>query len=758
MLHVVEGNRRNALEKSLNTDEDPTSKKAMSKAWTADKFEYRPTDKLDPPPVLIMELFAQAAAKRGTDPALVIPTEKSKVVQKEQENITEYNFDFDYVDWRTYYEKTMQVAKALIKLGLEPMDAVAIKGLNSFEWFLGFMGTIAAGGLPVGMYPTDTADAIEYKSKDADVKIVLVGKQNDLEVFATVASKQPSMKHIIAWGETDISNFLNEDKSDFTVSRWEDFLMTSEEPNITFPDRCCCMHKRTPNGEGECHLLTKTELNKVKGKKTKCKNNNMNLKLKHKVDGCDSLAATYLEKQLDSQLRERLNTINPGQAASVVYTSGTTGGAKGVMLSQDSLTWTIENVANQIFLSTDFHKTDRSVSYLPLNHIAGQLMDILGPMYISAKDHNSVVYFPSTCYVKYLCMPAYLQAVEPTIFLGVPEVWDKIKAKLQPSLPKLPSFATKMMSGLVKGKLGLKEMRIALSGAGAIKPDTVAFFHKLKIDILNVYGLSESTGAGTLTTPQTFNMKKTGSIGKVLPGTQIRYVDTEFGTELQLFGRNIMLGYLNKEAKTTAAVDEEGWLATGDIAETDEDGYVWLTGRSKEIMKNHGGEMIAPVLAEQSIEKACEGLVAKVITVGDKEYYLSALVMLPEELDGTEPTGRLIGAAKDAVEGVSTITEAQASTQYTDMLKECFAQYNTDLALNRVARVFRFTILDHAINTEDQDLMTPTQKLKRDGVIHKFSKQYSKCYPCSNIREDSELDCDESNWDGRPKEVLPCEN
>jgi long-chain-fatty-acid--CoA ligase ACSBG len=313
------------------------------------------------------------------------------------------------------------------------------------------------------------------------------------------------------------------------------------------------------------------------------------------------------------------------------------------------------------------------------------------------------------------------------------------------------------MAGLIKGKLGLKQMRIALSGAGAIKPDTVAFFHKLKIDILNVYGQSESTGGGTLTTPHTFDMKKTGSIGKVLPGTKIRYVNTEFGNELQLFGRHIMLGYLNKAAKTGGTVDGEGWLATGDIAETDEDGYVWLTGRSKEIMKNHGGEMIAPVLAEQSIEKACAGLVAKVIVVGDKEYYLSALVMLPEELDGTEPTGRLAGAAKGVVEGVSTITEAQNSTQYSDMLKECFADYNTNLALNRVARVFRFTILDHAINTEDQDLMTPTQKLKRDGVMTKFSEEYSKCYPCSNI-VNSDTECDASEWDGRGKEVLPCQN
>merc|ERR1711920_472632 len=112
-----------------------------------------------------------------------------------------------------------------------------------------------------------------------------------------------------------------------------------------------------------------------------------------------------------------------------------------------------------------------------------------------------------------------------------------------------------------------------------------------------------------------------------------------------------MLGYLNKPEETKSAIDDKGWLATGDVGYKDKHDYFWLTGRAKEIMKNPGGETIAPVPIEQKIEKACEGLVAKTIVVGDKEYYLSVLVMLPEEFRKTKPTGKLAGTAKGLVEG-----------------------------------------------------------------------------------------------------------
>merc|ERR1719356_1849925 len=189
----------------------------------------------------------------------------------------------------------------------------------------------------------------------------------------------------------------------------------------------------------------------------------------------------------------------------------------------------------------------------------------------------------------------------------------------------------------------------AITGAGPITHDTLSFFHDMGINILNVYAQSEGAALGTAWKPSDFESynvtEKFGSSGKAL-GNDLKL--DEDG-QILLKGRNVMLGYMNRADKTAETITADGWLKTGDKGSIDKDGFVFLVGRIKEIMKSHGGEMIAPVAVEEGIKKACNrnGLIVKQAVVqGDGAYYLSVVLTLVEEAEDGIPTGVLAGAAK----------------------------------------------------------------------------------------------------------------
>jgi len=440
---------------------------------------------------------------------------------------------------------------------------------------------------------------------------------------------------------------------------------------------------------------------------------------------------------LQVKVAERIAEQKPGQAGTVVYTSGTTGNPKGVMLSQDSVTWSAKALSEEVINEPVPNGEIRIVSYLPLNHVAGQMLDILGPLYLSSKKGQYVtVFFPAQCYLKKRCFKEQLADAQPVLFLGVPEVWDGLKLKIEDAtsgflMGKIKDLSPKT---ILKG-VGLGSVKYAVSGAGPITKSTLSFFHEMGLNILNMFAQSESSALGTAwknSDFKEFNLtEKFGSIGRAM-GNKVQIVmDEEDRGEIELKGRNVMLGYLNRADKTESTITSEGWLKTGDMGRFDKDKFVFLTGRLKEIMKDKGGEMIAPVAVEEGIKKACnkpgKSIVKQTVVVGDGKYYISALLTLVESATDGIPTGSLAGAAKDVDPAAETIEDARQSEAWAQELSTCIAEYNK-VAAKSQERVYRYAILPEDITAEHSpNLMTPTFKIKRTGVNEKYADLIATC-------------------------------
>merc|ERR1712151_1298161 len=443
-----------------------------------------------------------------------------------------------------------------------------------------------------------------------------------------------------------------------------------------------------------------------------------------------------------AEVKTRIAEQMPGQACSVVYTSGTTGNPKGVMLSQDNSASSAKTIAEKILTKKPPGGEFRVISFLPLNHVAGQMMDILGPLYISSrKDTYVTVSFPAMCYLKKTCSIETLSDTKPVIFLGVPEVWDGLKLKLEVGAKE--GIGKNAPWWVILTKIGLDKVMYAVSGAGPIRPDTISFFKNTGVNILNKFAQSESSALGTTWTNEDFKIngieKKFGSIGKAV-GNELKLDETldDEGNprnEIMLKGRNVMLGYLNRQDKTDETVTKDGWLMTGDKGRIDSDGFVFLTGRLKEIMKIQG-EMIAPVAVEQGILKSCnppgETVLKQVVVVGDGKYYISVLITLLEKIRedarGTpRPTGELDAAAKGIDTDLNTVAAARKSEKWAGHLRQCIGDYNK-IAAKSQEKVYRYVILPKDITADDSpDLMTPTFKIKREGVIERYKDEIEKC-------------------------------
>lgn len=192
-----------------------------------------------------------------------------------------------------------------------------------------------------------------------------------------------------------------------------------------------------------------------------------------------------------------------------------------------------------------------------------------------------------------------------------------------------------------------------------------------------------------------------------------------------------MMGYLNNEAKTKGAFTSDGWLLTGDQGMVDEDGFVYLTGRLKEILKDLGGEMILPVQVEDGIKRACnqngKTIINEVVVVGDGKYYISALLTLMEEKPENIPNGKLDGSAKNVDAEATTVAEASKSDLWARELQQCIGEYNK-VAAKAQERVYRYFILPHDMTPESSpEMMTPTLKIKRTGVASAYAAEIVAC-------------------------------
>jgi long-chain-fatty-acid--CoA ligase ACSBG len=453
----------------------------------------------------------------------------------------------------------------------------------------------------------------------------------------------------------------------------------------------------------------------------------------------------------DHDLQERIDAQKPGNCCTLIYTSGTTGNPKAVMISHDNITWTAQRLAEHAGLQLT---NERIVSYLPLSHIAAQIVDIHGPMAVAGTS-----YFAKPTALKGTIVET-LNAVRPTLFLGVPRVWEKFEEKLKAVgaantglKKKLSTWAKDIglrgsyaiqrgestpwgwtiantLLKKVKVALGLDQCRYFATAAAPIQKETLEYFLSLTIPVMEVYGMSENSGPMTVSRN---GEHRTGSTGKAMGGVELKIdnPDEEGNGEICMRGRHVMMGYLFNEEKTKETIDSDGWLHTGDIGKLDDDGFLYITGRIKELIITAGGENVAPVPIEDRMKQEVP-IIANAMVIGDKKKFLSILITLKSEVDPetTVPLDELTADTIKILEGIGstakTVTEAAQDDKVKAYIEEGMQRAN-EAAVSRAQKVQKFTILPADFSIPGGEL-GPTLKLRRPIVVKKYAAEIDAMY------------------------------
>lgn len=570
--------------------------------------------------------------------------------------------------WRTttyaqYATEVRLAARALISLGFQAGQRVCILGFNRPEWTILDLGAMAAGGAPAGIYTTSSADEAQYILSHAEAPLVLVEDEAQLRKIEQKRDALPHLKHIVTMRGVKVNAP--------GVMTWEDFLARGDATS---------------------------------------------------------------EKEVD----ERVAALEPKGLATLIYTSGTTGPPKAVMLSHENLAWTADALREAAFSGAGdgrpVPEVARTLSYLPLSHVAEQMVSIH-----CAVTLGNTVYFAESMDK----LVDNLKDCRPHLFFGVPRVWEKFHSVIQQKVAaatgpkaKIASWARGVgaqvnakrakgepISGLLavqyklatrtvfqktKEAVGLQDAQVLVSGAAPIAREVVEFLSTIDLFIQEIYGQSEGCG------PTSFNLSqrtKFGSVGIPISGCDVRIAEDG---EIIMKGKNVFLGYLKDEAATKSTINDEGFLLTGDLGKFDEDGFLWITGRKKEIIITAGGKNITPKNIEENIKTASD-VVAECVVIGDRRKFLSMLVWLDAE------------ASKRFLDRKGHVAPSalHESPELRAEVQRAIDAGNEKLA--RVEQVKKFTICSRALSIDTGEL-TPTLKVKRNKVSASFSKEIESMY------------------------------
>jgi long-subunit acyl-CoA synthetase (AMP-forming) len=429
------------------------------------------------------------------------------------------------------------------------------------------------------------------------------------------------------------------------------------------------------------------------------------------------------------ELEARKKAQKPGDLCTLIYTSGTTGPPKAVMISHENILWTAQTAVDHV---GGMGPGDTQISYLPLSHVAEQMLTMYLPMM-----YGGTIYFERVLDN----LGETLRAARPAVFLGVPRVWEKIQAKImavaaqnswlkrrigkwakgvglagglaeQQGNPKplLYPLADRLVFSKVRSTLGLDRCKIALSSTAPINRDTLEFFLSLGVVICEIYGMSECTGPATICSPRRY---RTGKAGYALPGAGVRIARDG---EICIRGPNVFMGYLKDDAATAECLDEDGWLRSGDIGTLDGEGFLQVTDRKKELIITAGGKNVAPAVIEAALKSV--PAISQAVVIGDRRKFLSALVTLDPE--------RLADEARAA--GLGDVTDPRSAADSVAFRAHILKLVEAASAgLSRVETVRKITILPQELSEEGGEL-TPTLKVKRRVINEKYADQIEAMY------------------------------
>ena len=557
--------------------------------------------------------------------------------------------DTQTLTWREYADQVRQVAAGLAGLGVRRGDTVSLMMANRVEFYPLEVGAQHVGAISFSVYNTLPAEQLVYLFDNADTKVVICEAQYVDRIRASGAN----IEHIV------------------------------------------CL-----DGLPEGTLS---------------------------VD--DLIAAGPDDFDFESSWR----AVQPDDVATLIYTSGTTGNPKGVEMTHANLLF--QAFAVDEVLGVRFG--DRSTSFLPSAHIADRmgalyLQEVFGTQITTVSDSRAIA--------------AALPDVRPTIWGAVPRVWEKLKAAIEFAAANEPdetkrtglqwglAVAAKKAEALIAGepvpddvaaewaqadelvlsklreKLGLEQVRHAVSGAAPIPKETLAFFVGLGIPISEVWGMSELSCIATVSHPSDARL---GTVGKLVPGMEGRIAEDG---EFLVRGPLVMKGYRKEPQKTAEAVDEDGWLHTGDILEADEDGHLKVVDRKKELIINAAGKNMSPANIENAVKAACP-LIGVMLVVGDARPYNTALVVLDAE--SAAPYAAQRGLADSSPERLAA---------HPDVIAEIAAgMAEGNAKLSKVEQIKRFRVLP-TFWEPGGDEITLTMKLKRKPIHEKYGAEIDELY------------------------------
>lgn len=428
---------------------------------------------------------------------------------------------------------------------------------------------------------------------------------------------------------------------------------------------------------------------------------------------------------------EHVRAVEPSQLATLVYTSGTTGPPKGAMLTHDNLVWT----AGALGKALEGGPGDRKLSYLPLSHIAERMTS-----HILQIAQGTETWFAQSIDT----LREDLQACRPTVFFGVPRVWEKFYGGIRALLDGLPAEqkdkaeqavnlglkrveatqagtslppeleqayqqADATLFALARGALGLDQHRALISGAAPINPEVLRFFHAIGLPVAEVYGQTEDSGPTSINRPDKI---KIGTVGPAIDGVQIKIADDG---EILVKGGNVGPGYFKDPIATEQLLDADGYMHSGDIGELDADGYLKITDRKKDLIITAAGKNIAPQVIENMLKYS--PWISAAVLVGDARPYLTALITLDQE--------KVTQFAQQKSIAHDSFAALTRHPDIAQLVENAVNEVNSNLA--RVEQVKKWTVLDREF-LQEADEVTPTMKVRRRAITDKYTDLIESMY------------------------------
>lgn len=578
---------------------------------------------------------------------------------------------WESIPWRTYADNVRALANGLLSLDIRPGDCVGLIGENRPEWLYCDLAIQATGGVSAAIYATNSPEQCEYVLAHGEARFYFVEDDEQLDKFFHIEERVPHVTHVFVMNPEGLR-----DVDDPKVFSLADLARWGREYAAEHPDA----------------------------------------------------------------LDERLDTAEPDDVALLIYTSGTTGPPKGAMLTHRNVLWTADSLGK----SNPLYADEETLSFLPLSHIAQRMVSLYLPLYWGF----TVNFCESTDTVL-----ENMQELSPTLIFAVPRIWEKLhsgvelqvqeadafkrtayraalaigrryaaakleESRVPPMLAFAYAFARLAVLHPITRRLGLNRSRFVISGAAPISPEVLSYFHSLGVPIREVYGQTEGTGPTTI---HYAHRIKLGTVGPPIPGVRVRIADDG---EILVKGNNVFKGYFKDDAATAATL-RDGWLHSGDVGALDDEGYLRITDRKKDLFITAGGKNIAPQYIENKLKFS--PYVNDAVVIGDGRRYVTALIIIDEEnVSNWAQTNKI---------AYTTYSHLAQNDEVRALLAREIARVNDTLA--GPERVKRFAILPARLHQEDGDV-TPTLKVKRQTVMDRFNDLVEALYAYSGPDDDDE--------------------